>query len=255
VPCRSPLADTERNLASAEQVLALLDEVKAAMLDLTRALEADPGSVEVLDAVCAEAVRVVPGADMASITAIRADGARTAAYTNEWALQVDKAQYEAGDGPCLQAAATGETVRVSTDTASELWPDFAASAKRFRVRSYLAAPLRVDEHLTGAINLFGFGDHGFQEIDSKLLELYTTVVTFGLRTTRRYHETRALADHLETAMRSRAVIEQAKGILMAIHKITDEQAMDQLIARSQKVNVKLRQVAADFVRTMTTGPA
>lgn len=242
-------------MASAEQVLELLDEVKAAMLDLTRALEADPGSVEVLDAVCAEAVRVVPGADMASITAIRGDGAHTAAYTNEWALQVDRTQYEAGAGPCLQAAATGETVRVSIDSASELWPEFAASAKRFRVRSYLAAPLRVDENLTGAINLFGFGDHGFQEIDSKLLELYTTVVTFGLRTTRRYHETRALADHLETAMRSRAVIEQAKGILMAIHKISDEEAMDQLIARSQKVNVKLRQVAADFVRTMTTGPA
>ncbi|MEV4313185.1 GAF and ANTAR domain-containing protein [Actinocrispum sp. NPDC049592] len=237
---------------ASDRVVELLDEVTAALADLTEALTADPGSVEILDAVCAEAVRVVPGADMASITAIRDDGARTAAFTDESARQVDLAQYQAGIGPCLQAAATGETVRASTETASELWPEFAASAKRFKVRSYLAAPLRVDEHLTGAINLFGFGDHGFQEIDSKLLELYTTVVTFGLRTSRRYHETRALADHLETAMRSRAVIEQAKGILMAVHKISDEQAMDHLIARSQRVNIKLREVAAEFVRTMST---
>ncbi|MFD1051911.1 ANTAR domain-containing response regulator, partial [Kibdelosporangium lantanae] len=131
-------------------------------------------------------------------------------------------------------------------------PEFVASAKHFGVRSYLASPLRVDEQLAGAINLFGFEDHGFREVDSKLLELYATVVTFGLRTNRRYRETRELADHLETAMRSRAVIEQAKGILMAIHKITDEQAMERLIARSQRANIKLRDVAADFVRSMST---
>jgi GAF domain-containing protein len=239
-------------LASAERVAELLDEFRSVMADLTTALEADLGSEEVLRAVCAEAVRVVSGADMASITVIRDDGAETAAYTDERALQVDRAQYVAGDGPCLQAAATEKTVRVSIETASELWPEFAASAKRFQVLSYLAAPLRVDEHLAGAINLFGFDDHGFQEADSKLLELYTTVVVFGLRTSRRYHETRKLADHLETAMRTRAVIEQAKGILMAIHKITDDQAMDRLIASSQQMNIKLREVAADFVRSMST---
>ncbi|GAB3878005.1 GAF and ANTAR domain-containing protein [Kibdelosporangium lantanae] len=239
-------------MAGHDDLVELLDDVTSVMADLTTALETDAGGVEVLNAICAEAVRVVPGADMASITVIRATGAATAAYTDERALQVDRAQYQAGIGPCLEAAATGRTVRVSTETASELWPEFVASAKHFGVRSYLASPLRVDEQLAGAINLFGFEDHGFREVDSKLLELYATVVTFGLRTNRRYRETRELADHLETAMRSRAVIEQAKGILMAIHKITDEQAMERLIARSQRANIKLRDVAADFVRSMST---
>jgi GAF domain-containing protein len=239
-------------VADAERVAELLDDVRSVMTDLTSVLEADRGSVQVLGAICAEAVRVVPGADMASITAIRADGAETVAQTDERALQVDSVQYAAGNGPCLEAVATGRTVRVSIETASELWPEFVASAKHFGVRSYLASPLRVDERLSGAINLFGFDDHGFQEASSKLLELYATVVTFGLRTSRRYHETRTLADNLAAAMRSRAVIEQAKGILMAIHKIDEDQAMDRLITRSQQVNIKLREVAAEFVRTMST---
>lgn len=230
-----------------------LDEVTAAMSALTGALETTSDYSEMLDAVCAEAIRVVPGADMASITAIEDDGARTAAFTDERALKVDEAQYACGDGPCLRAAATGETVRLSLATASELWPDFVAHAKQLGVGSYLAAPLRVDEHLSGAINLFGFDNHGFQEADSKLLELYTTMVSFGLRTMRRYRETLALAQNLDVAMQSRAVIEQAKGILMATHKISDAEAIDRLITRSQQTNTKLRQVAIDFVRTATTG--
>jgi GAF domain-containing protein len=242
----------ERSVANTEHIGELLDDVRSAMTDLTSALEADSGSAEILASIAAEAVRVVPGADMASITGIRDDNAETLAYTDERALKVDLAQYKAGDGPCLRAAATGETVRLSIETARQLWPEFVESAEHQRVRSYLAAPLRVDDHLSGAINLFGFEDHGFRETDSTLLELYTAIITFGLRTTRRYQNARRLADNLETAMRSRAVIEQAKGILMAVHKITDEQAMERLIARSQKMNVKLREVAAEFVRSMST---
>ncbi|MEV4319476.1 GAF and ANTAR domain-containing protein [Actinocrispum sp. NPDC049592] len=238
-------------MQSNEDVTDLLDDVRTSMADLTAALEDDPGGPQTLTAICAEAVRVVPGADMASITSITGRTPRTEAHTDERALKVDLAQYEAGYGPCLEAARTGQTVRVSTGTAHELWPDFVEPALRHGVRSYLAAPLRVDDRLSGAINLFGFEDHGFHETDGKLLELYTTVVAFCLRTARRYRETRELAENLRAAMQSRAVIEQAKGILMAVHKITDEQAIGRLIEQSQRQNVKLREVATEFVRRMS----
>lgn len=233
-------------------MVELLDDVREAMSALTGALEATSDDSSMLDAVCAEAIRVVPGADMASITAIDDDGPRTAAFTDKRAFEVDQAQYAAGDGPCLRAASTGETVRLTLETANELWPDFVGNAKRLGVGSYLAAPLRVDDHLSGAINLFGFDNHGFQETDSKLLELYTTIVTFGLRSARRYQQSLKLAQNLDTAMQSRAVIEQAKGILMATHKITDNEAIERLIAHSQQTNTKLRQVAASFVHTAST---
>ncbi|MEV7097828.1 GAF and ANTAR domain-containing protein [Amycolatopsis sp. NPDC051045] len=229
-----------------------LDELTAAMAGLTGALETEPVEAEILDAVCAEAVRAIPGADMASITAIRDGEPETAASTDDRAVDIDRAQYAAGAGPCLQAAESGEVVRVPLATAGSAWPEFTTHARGLGVGSYLAAPLRVDEQLSGALNLFGYGDHGFAETDSQLLKLYTTVVSFGLRTTRRYHHARQRATDLEAAMRSRAVIEQAKGILMAVHRISAEDAMKRLVTESQHTNVKLREVAARFVEDLSS---
>ncbi|MFJ7219903.1 ANTAR domain-containing protein [Amycolatopsis sp. NPDC098790] len=229
-----------------------LDELTAAMADLTKALETEPSEAEVLEAVCAEAVRAVPGADMASITAIRDGRPETAASTDERAVDIDRVQYAAGEGPCLRAAETGEIVRLPLATAGALWPEFTTYARGLGVGSYLAAPLRVDDTLGGALNLFGYGDHGFAETDSRLLALYTTIVSFGLRSTRRYRYARRRVAELETAMSSRAVIEQAKGILMAVHRVTAEDAMKRLIAESQHTNVKLRDVATRFVEGLSS---
>ncbi|MEU5262073.1 GAF and ANTAR domain-containing protein [Amycolatopsis sp. NPDC021455] len=229
-----------------------LDELTAAMADLTGALETEPAESEILDAVCAEAVRAVPGADLASITAIRDGEPSTAASTDDRAVEIDRAQYAADAGPCLEAAETGKIVRVPLATAGAEWPEFTARARELGIGSYLAAPLRVDEHLSGALNLFGYGDHGFAETDSQLLRLYTTVVSFGLRTTRRYHQARRRASDLEVAMRSRAVIEQAKGILMAVHRISADDAMKRLVTESQRTNVKVRDVAARFVEELSS---
>jgi GAF domain-containing protein len=229
-----------------------LDELTAAMADLTGALETEPAEAEILEAVCAEAVRAVSGADMASITAIRGGEPETAATTDDRAVRIDRVQYAAGDGPCLRAAATGEIVRVPVATAGRVWPQFTEHARSLGVGSYLAAPLRVDEQLTGALNLFGFGDHGFAETDSQLLKLYTTIVSFGLRTNRRYQRARQRTAELEEAMRSRAVIEQAKGILMAVHRSSADEAMKRLVAESQHTNVKLRDVAARFVAGLSS---
>ncbi len=229
-----------------------LDELTAAMADLTGALETEPAEAEILEAVCAEAVRAIPGADMASITSIRDGEPTTAAFTDERAVEIDRAQYAAGAGPCLQAAESGEIVRVPLATAGTAWPEFTTRAHELGVGSYLAAPLRVDERLSGALNLFGYGDHGFAETDSQLLHLFTTVVSFGLRTTRRYHQARQRAAGLEAAMQSRAVIEQAKGILMAVHRISADDAMKRLVTESQRTNVKLRDVATRFVEELSS---
>ncbi|MBE1493054.1 GAF domain-containing protein [Amycolatopsis lexingtonensis] len=230
-----------------------LDELTAAMAGLTGALESEPAEAEILDAVCAEAVRAVPGADMASITAIRDGEPATVASTDDRAVEIDRFQYAAGEGPCLRAAATGEIVRLPLVAADVVWPSFTTHARALGVGSYLAAPLRVDENLSGALNLFGYGDHGFAETDSRLLQLYTTIVSFGLRTTRRYRQARRQAIELEAAMRTRAVIEQAKGILMAVHRIGADDAMKRLVTESQHTNVKLRDVAARFVEELSAG--
>ncbi|MEC3976057.1 ANTAR domain-containing response regulator [Amycolatopsis sp. H20-H5] len=224
-----------------------LDEVTDALEALTGTLAREQDLDVILTAICHQVIRVVPGADMASITLPGEGDAETVASTDPRAVEIDAEQYRSGDGPCLRAAATGEVVRVAVETASALWPRFTRVARSLGVRSYLAAPLVIEPELSGALNLFGFEEHGFQELDAKFLDMYTTVVAATVRSTRRYLRAQEHVEQLRQAMDSRAVIEQAKGILMAARGMTAEAAFDELVAVSQRDNVKLREVAARFV--------
>ena len=176
---------------------------------------------------------------------------QTAAFTDERARRIDDVQYAAGDGPGLLAALTGEVVRVTVGETGDQWPEFVAAAKDLGVGSYLAVPLRVDDTLVGAVTLFGFGAHGYHEFDTKVLRLFTLCVETVLRLTRRYREARRLAEELHNAMETRAVIEQAKGMLMLIHRVSEDSAMQRLIVESQHTNTKLRDVAARFTKRMS----
>jgi GAF domain-containing protein len=224
-----------------------LDEVTSALEALTATMDREPEIGIILQAVCEQVTRVIPDADMASITLITDGTPRTAASTDQRAAEIDSAQYACGEGPCLRAATTGQITRVDVATARDLWPQFTDSAQALGVGSYLAAPLPLDDGISGAVNLFGFGTHGFEDLEAKLLDLYTTVVIFGLRSTHRYLAARKSAEHLQQALVSRSAIDQAKGILRAVHKISADEAFAMLVKLSQDRNQKLNDVAAQFV--------
>jgi GAF domain-containing protein len=224
-----------------------LDEMTAAFEKLAATFEQTDDLEPVLQAVCVQVMRVVSGADLASITLVRDGVPETVASTDLRAARIDAAQYEEEDGPCVRAARTGDTVRVEVETAARLWPHFTAVACDAGVASYLASPLRVDAGMAGAVNLFGFGAHGFRELDEKYLDLYTVAVETIMRIARRYLVVREQVGQLRAAMVSRAVIEQAKGILMAARGLNENDAFQVLVMRSQDENIKLHTVAARFV--------
>jgi GAF domain-containing protein len=224
-----------------------VDEVGNAMAALSDAVAEAEDMDAVLQVVCEQVVQVIPGADLASVTVLTAGGAHTAARTDQRAVDIDGEQYDLDDGPCLRAARAGEIVRVDVSTAHELWPEFAAAARRLGVGSYLAAPLTVGDTTVGALNLFGFGSHGFREVEEKLLDLYTSLVAAVLRVMRRYLEVRTRTEQLTEAMASRAVIEQAKGIIMAVNGVDADEAFTVLVKHSQRENRKLREVATEFL--------
>ncbi|SFA94710.1 GAF domain-containing protein [Amycolatopsis marina] len=224
-----------------------LDEVAGALESLTAALDSEDELDSVLKSVCHQVTHVVHGADMASITVLRDGVATTVASTDQRAVDLDDGQYRAGAGPCLRAAATGETVRVHVQQAAALWPSFTKAAIRLGVESYLSAPFAMAQDSKGALNLFGFQSHGFDEVEEKLLGLYARAVESALRSNARYLLFRKLAEQLQDALASRAVIDQAKGILMATLGVTADEAFNELVQRSQRENVKLHDVAEAFV--------
>ncbi|WP_372672546.1 ANTAR domain-containing protein [Amycolatopsis kentuckyensis] len=232
-----------------------LDDVTGALEALTAVLRQEDDFRILLRHVCLQVRQAVPGVAEASITLVRAEEPHTASATAATVGELDADQYRLGDGPCLEAVRSGKIVRTSVTDAIERWPSFASGATEAGFGSFLAAPLVADEEYTGAINCYGRQDDGFEEIEAQLLELYTTAVEAVFRVYHRYVEARETADHLRAALTSRAVIDQAKGMLMAIRRIGADDAFAVLVEQSQRENVKLREIAERFVERVVSSGA
>jgi transcriptional regulator with GAF, ATPase, and Fis domain len=228
-----------------------VDEVTAALDRLAGTFAEEEELLVVLQRVCQQVIHAVPDAEIASITLLRDGAPYTATATGDRAHPVDQAQYDAGRGPCLEAARTGELQRVKVTDAAQRWPEFAAAADESAIVAYLSAPLFVDHQYHGSLNLYDTGGNSFGALDAALLDLYTAAAEAALRSTRRQQAARETMGQLRTALTSRAVIDQAKGILMALHCIHPEDAFKLLVKASQEQNLKLRDVAQNFVTTAT----
>jgi GAF domain-containing protein len=190
----------------------------------------------------------LPGASEVSITLVRDGKAYTAAFTGDLAVQLDEAQYETGHGPCLDASATSATLGV-TDTADECrWPQWAARAAESGVNSSLSIGLPIEEVVTGALNIYAAKPAAFDDDTIVLAQKFAGYAAIALANAHLYDASVTLAQQLQTAMESRAVIEQAKGIIMAARRCTANEAFTILRRLSQDSNRKLRDVAASLVQ-------
>jgi GAF domain-containing protein len=138
-------------------------------------------------------------------------------------------------------------VRTGVAEAEERWPQFARSARAAGVESYLSCPLIINEDFAGSLNLYSEQPHGFADFDVALLQLYIAAASAAIANARLYTRARELSGQLSQALESRAVIDQAIGVLMARAGMTAGQAIAELARRSQNTNVKLREVAARLV--------
>ncbi|MCW2688111.1 MAG: hypothetical protein JWR37_3001 [Mycobacterium sp.] len=191
-------------------------------------------------------------ADCVGVTIDLGGRTYTAVHTDRRTLLVDSEQYDAGDGPCLEAARTGKIVLVDADHAVHRWPRFAAAARHDGILSFLAAPLATSERSLGSFNLYGRARAAFDTVDEEILELLTTTVSRTIGDFARYRSARDVADSIQRALDTRAPIEQAKGMLMAMHGIDAEKAFDMLRRESQATNVPLHTVAVKLVHQVST---
>jgi GAF domain-containing protein len=243
-----------RELVDERDAARRVDEVTSALEQLTAALDEDERLPVILQRVCRQVVHAVPDTELASITLLREGAPYTVAATGDGARRIDQAQYDTGQGPCLEAARTGTLQRYAGNEAAARWPQFAAAAGADTVAGYLSAPLFIDREYQGSLNLYGTADQGFGTLDVALLELYTTAAEAALRSARRYTAAQETIEQLRTALSSRAVIDQAKGILMALHRISADDAFGRLVEQSQNTNLKLRDVAEQFVTDVLNNP-
>jgi GAF domain-containing protein len=186
--------------------------------------------------------------DYVAITALRGGEPTTTAATDPLVADIDQAQYDVHAGPCLDAVRYGRTFRIDeTLDDNQSWPEFRAAAVAAGVHSTLSVPLVAAGATIGALNLYSRRPGAFTDAIEADVDRFTEPAATLLLNAYMLWEARTLAENLEAALESRAVIEQAKGMLMAGQTIDAEEAFDVLRRASQRENKKLREIAQRLV--------
>jgi GAF domain-containing protein len=218
-----------------------------AFAELGRIKLDETGLEQVLQRVAELAKLTVPGVSEVSVTLIQGKGAYTAAFTGDLALVLDERQYESGAGPCLEAATSTATISLPDLNEEDRWPEYLRSARAAGVGSALSVGLPVHQNVTGALNLYALKPEAFDDDAVLLTQTFAGYAAVALANAHLYDATSTLAQHMQAAMRHRAVIEQAKGIIMGERRCTADEAFRILSKVSQQSNRKLREVAETLV--------
>jgi GAF domain-containing protein len=214
---------------------------------LSRFFVGDGTVEETLQRVVDLTVDAVPPTSLVGITLIVEGRQRTAVYNDGVAPEIDQAQYDTGEGPCLDAFRDQRVHIIDATTEDGPWPEFRAAAAARGIHSTLALPLVVDKRAIGAMNLYAEPALGYEDVNIDLAAVYASQAAIVLANARAYWDAFSMSERLGEAMRSRAVIEQAKGMLMAAQRCDEDQAFELLVRASQRENLKLREVAQRIV--------
>jgi GAF domain-containing protein len=194
------------------------------------------------------AVDAIPSAAMTGITMFVEHQPRTAFFTDPEAVDIDRSQYSEGHGPCLHAFRHSETVRIDQLETDDRWPAFRKRALEAGIRSTLSLPMVADgRRPVGALNFYSRTGTGFDAHDEALGLLFGQQAAIVLANAQTYWDAHDFGSRIDQAQADRAVIEQAKGMLMASSDIDADRAFELLVAASQRENRKLRDIAAEIV--------
>lgn len=178
---------------------------------------------------------------------------RTATHSDKWVIEVDKHQYATGEGPCLQAIIDGLMHVISNSSEDQEFPHFSRLANQQGVASTAAMPLRAGDQVIGAMNLYSKTENGFDDENLALAQTFAAHTAAALANIEAYGKAVDLAKNLQVAMDSRAVIEQAKGMIMMQRRCSADDAFQTLVAASQARNRKLREIAEEVVDGASNG--
>lgn len=186
---------------------------------------------------------------------------RHATSSNEDVAALERLQLRLEDGPCIVAARTARPVmftlarRQTADGAegaahldSADWPDFGAALDEAGFRFVYSVPMHARGQTVGAMSLFGTDEEGLSWDRRRIAQAMASCASSALLQRRTLDETVLLSEQLRIALRSRIVIEQAKGVLSALGDIDVEAAFTAMRTYARNSNARLHEVAAAVVR-------
>jgi GAF domain-containing protein len=213
------------------------------MAELARSV-AGPRSVkDVLAEVTTAAVELVPGADIAGILLIaKGNKFESLVGTSELIYHLDELQEKHGEGPCIAAALDELIVRTDNFETEQRWPGYSPEVCETGVRSGLSFKLYTGDQTAGALNLFSMRPHAFTGESEAIGSVLAAHAAAAILASRQ-------GEQLQSALTTRDVIGQAKGIIMERFNIDAIRAFDMLRRLSQDMNTRLAVIAQRVVDT------
>lgn len=231
----------ERTYRDAKTVLdgepmGMAEDFASVAQELSRQDDADA----VLARICHLAVQRVVGCRYAAVSLLERRGRlSTHGATGEVPVLVDSVQYDTGEGPCLEVIHGADLAVCPNLTVEVRWPAFAQKAVELTgIRSMVSFRLPDGDRTLGALSFYSAAPDAFAANASvtRWGKVYAAHASLALSGVRKRQD-------LEAALESRESISIAMGLIMARENISRQQAFDVLRRASQRMNVRLRDVA------------
>lgn len=173
---------------------------------------------------------------------------RVAAASSEAARLMELFELQNGEGPCRDCCQTGQAVSApDLAVAASRWPEFSARANEVGFSAVFALPLRLRGNVIGALNLFYAEPGPLRQEQAALAQALADVATIGILQERAIRERELLAEQLQTALNTRVVIEQAKGVIAERNGLDLDAAFTLLRSTARDRQRRLGDLARDVV--------
>jgi GAF domain-containing protein len=235
--------------------MGVSSEVQGDLAELQNALLNTDSVEQFLHELAVLGARTVSGG-MSCGMALRERGrpASATACSDPLASEADQAQFEAGEGPALQALRQARPVRVHDTATHDRWPRFCRQASSLGIRSCYALPLVTDGAPVGALVLYARRPGAFGPEETARADKFARHASGALTLSLRMASCADQNEQLRSSIVSRAVIDQALGVIMATERCPQDKAFAMLRSVSQNTNVKLRDLAASIVTNVSGEP-
>ncbi|MEV4874357.1 GAF and ANTAR domain-containing protein [Streptomyces syringium] len=226
------------------------ERLAAAFVDLADTLVRDFDVMDFLHTLAEHCVELLDVTAAGVLLATPQGRIVDAAASDERTRMLELASIEWDEGPCRDCCRTGipvPDVPLDTEVARNRWPRFAARAMELGFTSVVAAPLRLNDQVIGALNLFRDLPGPLEPTQLRLGQALADTATIGILQQRAVHEQMTVTAQLQVALDSRVVIEQAKGFLAHRRRTGVEEAFQAMRRHARSRQAQLTVVAREVL--------
>ena len=202
---------------------------------------------DVLYELCDHAVMVLD-ATGAGVSVVDSSGElRFVTATSEAVIEMERVQADHQQGPCVDAFHSGHTRVVTNAAELDQWPSYRDAAMHLGLISVAGVPLALNGRSVGALNVYAAEERSWSDETLESAQVLADIATSYVLRAGELAQANELNGQLQSALDSRVIIEQAKGMLASDHRVSVDEAFEMLRNHSRQTNVPLRVVAQAVV--------